>query len=140
MHIRKAKEDDVRTFVKWAGEAEELQTYAGDHLGESFYRKIVMDGLCLVFEMEEKIAGFLIAELDSGLDFSYLTQIFVLPDYRGMGIGSKLVDAYIDRCKKENVKRSYLFAQSDNDKAVIFYEKHGFKKGKPYIAMHKDFR
>jgi len=140
MNIRKAKEDDIPTIMKWAKEADELQTYAGDHLGKGFYEKIIKEGVSFVIELEDKMAGFLVAELDADLDFSYLTQLFVLPDQQGQGLGKMLIEAYLDKCKESGVAKVYLFAQEKNEKAIEFYNKQGFKKGKPYIAMYKEFK
>jgi len=140
MKIREAKEGDIPEIMKWAKDAEELQTYAGDHLNENFYMKILREGVSLVLEMEDKIAGFLVAELDPDLDFSYLTQVFVEPDHRGLGIGRMLIDAYLDRCREKGVSKACLFVQESNKKAVGFYKRHGFSEGKPYIAMYKEFK
>ncbi len=140
MNIREAQPQDIPEIIKWAKKAEELQTYAGDHLGESFYEKIIKEGVSLVIELEDKMAGFLIAELDSGLDFAYLTQLFVVPDQQGQGIGKMLIEAYLDKCKEAGVAKVYLFVQENNEKAIEFYNKQGFKKGKPYIAMYKEFK
>ncbi len=139
MNIREAQPEDIPEIIKWGKKAEELQTYAGDHLGKSFYEKIIKEGVSLVIELEDKMAGFLIAELDSDLDFAYLTQLFVLPDQQGQGLGKMLIEAYLEKCKEAGVAKVYLFVQENNEKAVEFYKKQGFKKGKPFISMYKEF-
>ena len=55
---------------------------------------------------------------------SYLTSIFVLPDYQGKGVGRKIVealeeDAYFRRAWRTEVGSSLT--------AVHFYEKMGYK-------------
>jgi ribosomal protein S18 acetylase RimI-like enzyme len=52
-------------------------------------------------------------------------SISVLPDYRGMGIGTRLLEALLTRLK-ENVERVSLSVNLSNP-AHRLYERHGFK-------------
>lgn len=57
------------------------------------------------------------------LDDGHIGRIAVLKDYRGRGIGSKIMSALIDEAKKRGYKRLYLGAQTH---ALGFYSGLGF--------------
>lgn len=67
-------------------------------------------------------------------------RMAVLAQYRGMGIGGKILQALIQYGQKNGIKRFYLSAQTH---AVGFYEKYGFTKygetfeeaGIPHVMM-----
>ncbi|UMM41021.1 hypothetical protein L5515_017468 [Caenorhabditis briggsae] len=57
----------------------------------------------------------------------YLMTLGTLAAYRQCGIGTILINYALKLCKKlEEVKTMYLHVQVNNEKAVSFYEKHGF--------------
>jgi len=49
-------------------------------------------------------------------------------DYRGKGLGRKLIEALKEQLKKENVKGFMLCAARTNDHAIGFYKKLGFER------------
>lgn len=50
----------------------------------------------------------------------------VFPEYRGKGIGSKLLREFLVRAKQEHVKAISLSCRVDNVAAMKLYERHGF--------------
>lgn len=52
--------------------------------------------------------------------------ISVSPEYRGLGIGTKLMNALFNSLRKEGYKRTSLSVQKENP-AVRFYERLGYK-------------
>lgn len=51
-------------------------------------------------------------------------RMAVLPEYRGQGIGSKLLDFILQVAASKNIEQVYLHAQT---RAIPFYERQGFK-------------
>ena len=51
-----------------------------------------------------------------------LDDLYVLPDFRGMGIGSLIMEA----CIEESEKPLWLYVFSRNIRAISFYERFGF--------------
>ncbi|KAL0736112.1 hypothetical protein Bca4012_012322 [Brassica carinata] len=56
----------------------------------------------------------------------YIMTLGVLAPYRGIGIGSKLLNHVLDMCTKQNMSEIYLHVQTNNDDAIKFYKKFGF--------------
>ena len=73
----------------------------------------------------------------------HIGRIAVLPEYRGMGIGSAIMSEIEKYCVSMGVRRVVLSAQR---RAIIFYEKSGYKsrgeeyldEGYPHIEMIKN--
>jgi len=89
----------------------------------------------LIALVDEKIVGYLDIELEETpgsvcykkLDGNgMLWDIGVIPEFRGKGIATKLLDEGIRRAKQSGMKR--LEAWSIEPNAWKFYERYGFKK------------
>jgi GNAT superfamily N-acetyltransferase len=87
---------------------------------------------------DEKICAAFVAEVDGKIigfalfytNYStwkgkclYLEDFFVLPEYRGVGIGSQLFDAVVSLAKERGVKRMDWQVLDWNTPALNFYEK-----------------
>ncbi|XP_010419691.1 PREDICTED: N-alpha-acetyltransferase 50 [Camelina sativa] len=57
----------------------------------------------------------------------YIMTLGVLAPYRGIGIGSKLLNHVLDMCSKQNMCEIYLHVQTNNEDAIKFYKKFGFE-------------
>lgn len=49
------------------------------------------------------------------------------PDYKGQGIGKQFMHVLIEKLRQDGLKRLDLMAEADNERAIRFYEKLGFK-------------
>ena len=93
---------------------------------ESFNYKITEDSFnnpffkCLVF-FEDMIKGVIV------YDFLYdrveIEYIYVLDQYKKLGIGTKL----LNEIEKLNIKNITLEVKESNEIAINFYKKNGFK-------------
>ena len=93
---------------------------------EDFDKDTVGEYIVLA-EEESHILGFASLYLPD----NFIHNLFVHPDFSGQGVGAQLLNASIE--KMNNPIR--LKCVSDNQKAMKFYEKNGWKKvveeGKP---------
>lgn len=55
-----------------------------------------------------------------------LEKIYVLPEYKGMGIGKVALNEIIEKIKEQGVKNLFLCVIDTNTTAIAFYEKLGF--------------
>jgi len=51
-------------------------------------------------------------------------------NHQGMGIGKTLMSRYIEKVKRENRNKIYLY--TDIESNWMFYEKYGFKRDKEF--------
>lgn len=73
-----------------------------------------------------------------------IERLAVLPDHRGEGVGSAIMDTIDQYCDNRKIQRAYMHAQKHLEK---YYEKWGFKKvgdefeeaGIPHIKMEKNY-
>ncbi|KAL9233900.1 hypothetical protein vseg_008835 [Gypsophila vaccaria] len=64
---------------------------------------------------------------DTGAVSVYIMTLGVLAPYRGLGIGTKLLNHVIELCSKQNISELYLHVQTNNEDAINFYKKFGFE-------------
>lgn len=74
---------------------------------------------------EGKIVGYQIGSLRDGSAF--LNKIIVDKSIRKLGMGKKLLFAFLEKCLQENIERIKFRVRVDNP-AVVFYDKLGFQK------------
>ncbi|MGW9685553.1 GNAT family N-acetyltransferase [Flagellimonas sp. 2504JD1-5] len=60
--------------------------------------------------------------------YSYLGFMYTLPEYRGRGLNSKIIQALKDWSAKKGLNEIRLTVYDENDPAIKAYEKVGFKK------------
>ena len=65
-----------------------------------------------------------------------LQKIYVLQDYIGQSIGEQLQNELFNEVKLNGIKTLWLAVWDENEKAIRFYERYGFKKETTY---HYDF-
>lgn len=67
--------------------------------------------------------------------FSYLGFMFVVPNYRRMGINKQILNSLIDWSKSRGVVDIRLEVFDENESAVQAYEKFGFSKTTAKMRM-----
>ena len=55
-----------------------------------------------------------------------LNNMFVESKYRGLGVGTKLINSFVCWCRERNAKRIFVTASIGNDKTIKFYRNLGF--------------
>lgn len=60
------------------------------------------------------------------LDEAHVTNVAVLPEYRGRGLGDRLLRALMDSAVSEGASKMTLEVRPSNEQALTLYKKHGF--------------
>jgi ribosomal-protein-alanine acetyltransferase len=81
---------------------------------------------CVVAQAESKMVGFCLAASEETL--GYIITMDVLKEYRRHGIASALLDSVERRLAARQVAEVWLETATDNDAAIAFWRKHGFRK------------
>lgn len=55
-----------------------------------------------------------------------LISTYVLPEYRGRNVGSRLVEAFLAWSRERGAGRVHVTAYAANESAIRFYRRHGF--------------
>ena len=101
-----------------------FESYVAEGLSE-FYQNYSPDrDRVWVCEHDDEIIGFLLL-MDRG-EAAQLRYFLICPDYRGIGLGNKLMDLYMEFFNQCGYKSSYLWTTHELDTAAYLYEKHGF--------------
>ncbi|WP_254871006.1 ribosomal protein S18-alanine N-acetyltransferase [Bacillus sp. Marseille-Q1617] len=96
---------------------------------EAFYNEIEQNHLStyLVVEDGERVAGYCGVWLV--VDEAHITNVAVLPDYRGQGLGEALMQRIMDISKKVGARVMTLEVRVSNKAAQGLYRKMGFQDG-----------
>lgn len=85
---------------------------------------------------ENNLAYYLVAEVDGKavayggiwlvLNEGHITNIAVKKEYKGKGIGNKIIEGLICHCIKSGIDNMTLEVRKSNQVAINLYEKYGF--------------
>lgn len=75
-------------------------------------------------EHDDRMIGFLLL-MNRG-DAAQLRYFLIEPGYRGIGLGSKLMNLYMDYLQECSYKKSYLWTTHELSTAASLYKRHGF--------------
>jgi ribosomal protein S18 acetylase RimI-like enzyme len=81
---------------------------------------------CMVAEVKGKLVGFCLAASEDAL--GYVITMDVLAEYRRHGIASALLESVEQRLAARNVTEVWLETATDNDAAIAFWQRHGYRK------------
>ena len=82
--------------------------------------------------INSKIVGYVdiifFQDIAHGGFLGQIQNLIVAKEYRGQGIGKRLVKKAIDFAKEMGFKELHVWTKFDNVKAISLYEKMGFKR------------
>jgi GNAT superfamily N-acetyltransferase len=139
--IRKATLADLKTLLEFE---------QGIIAAERPYDDTLLEGKIHYYDIEKMILAtdveVLVATIDAVLvgsayariaiakpylnhkNYAYLGFMFTSPEYRGMGVNSKIIEALKNWCRSVGLYELRLDVYNDNPSAIKAYEKVGFKK------------
>lgn len=90
--------------------------------------KLFKNGLTYVIQENDHILGFIsMYANDIEKKEAYIIFLAVAHHYQGNNLGEKLLDHCIQISTQKGMKSVRLEVQKDNQIAIRFYQKHGFK-------------
>ena len=122
-----------------------------EHYSNSFFMELLLDSpeTFVVAENNNKIIGYIMCRIEYGFSVmkkmslarkGHVVSFAVLEEYRGKGIGKKLVEQSIEGMKIKKCNESYLEVRTDNIPAIKLYENLGFNKIATLNTYYKDSR
>lgn len=102
-----------------------FEAYVANGLAE-FYLNFDEEKDCVwICEDDEKIIGFLVlmhrSETTAQFRFFYLES-----EYRGIGLGNKLMQFFIEALKEKGYRSAYLWTTNEQETAAKLYQCYGF--------------
>jgi len=125
----------------------QFETYVAKGLCEFWETYNPQRNRVWVCEHENKWIGFLLL-MDRG-EAAQLRYFLIQPEYRGIGLGSKLMSLYMDFLHECGYQGSYLWTTHELSTAAFLYKRVGFKLteekestafGKPLREQRYDLR
>jgi ribosomal-protein-alanine N-acetyltransferase len=133
IQIRKMDLSDITYVYK-----EELKIF-GKSLGEkTLYNEIMYNDMSRYFIalVNNKRAGYVGSWLT--LPNAEILNLFVSENYRGLSIGSLLMDEVIIVCNENEIENLTLEVRKSNDYAIKLYEGLGFKQANVRKKYYED--
>lgn len=116
-----------------------FETYVAQGFYE-FYKNydVRKDGVWICGH-QGRLIGFLLL-MHRENNTAQLRYFILLPEYRGLGLGKKLLDLFMARLKEKNYSSAYLWTTNEQVKAASLYTKYGFVlvEEKPSAAFEKE--
>jgi L-amino acid N-acyltransferase YncA len=132
--IRTKKEDDfekvlevVNSFVKHSFAAYQDEPYPPSIVDEWSKKARVF----LVLETRSEVIGFgFVSSYRPFKSFNHVGVLtyFILEEYTGKGLGTKLINQLISKGKDLGVTNYLAHISSKNEQSLNFHKKHGFKE------------
>ena len=103
----------------------EFETYVAAGLAEFYQQYDPQKDRVWICEHRNNIVGFLLL-MHRG-DAAQLRYFILKPQYRGIGLGNKLMTLYVEHLKQSKYKVSYLWTTDELPASAHLYQKFGFK-------------
>ncbi len=92
---------------------------------------------CLVAEIENNLAGFILGTLISKASwtYGYILWLGASPDFQRRGVADKLVDKIVERMIEEGARSMLVDTDPTNIPAVNFFTRKGFGNARKHIFL-----
>lgn len=135
LKILKAKSEDINDCVRLA-ETKELEYGPGLFPKEKELKSGAKRGIFYVAKINDKTIGFVLGYILSRQS-AYIDLLVVEKNFRGQGIGTKLLNKIKKKMRKEEINNIWLIAH-ENQKDVEFYLHKHFKEGDRFRLFWED--
>lgn len=93
---------------------------------QSFWEEVANDKTYYLLALDnDKIIGYVGAWLL--LDEAHITNVAIMPEYRGRGIGTQMMVEFIRIVKERGITAMTLEVRPSNKVALVLYDRLGFK-------------
>ena len=103
-----------------------FETYVGAGMYEFYKNYNPSVDSVWICEHDNKIVGFVLL-MHRENNAAQLRYFYLEPEYRGIGLGKKLMKSYMDFLKEKGYRSSYLWTTHELQAAASLYTRYGFK-------------
>jgi GNAT superfamily N-acetyltransferase len=133
----------VTSLAEQYWEFEAIHGFDGPRI-EALLRRLLSEperGACWVAEADGRLCGYLLAvymfSLEHGGLMAEIDEVFVSAQKRSMGVGALLIAQAERDLLMRGLVRLQLQLGVGNDRARVFYERHGFRRRAGYDLLDK---
>lgn len=92
---------------------------------------------CLVAQIEEELAGFVLGTIISKASwvYGYIIWLGVSPQFQRRGVADKLVDKIVERMIEEGARFMLVDTDPTNESAVKFFTRKGFGNARRHVYL-----
>lgn len=121
--VREMRESDIDRILEI-----ERESFSPPWSREAFLLELTKNILAkyIVVEIEGKVVGY--GGIWLIIDEGHVTNIAIDKEYRGLGLGKKLLEGLIQLCIDRDIKSITLEVRKSNEVAKGLYKKYGFKE------------
>ena len=112
-------------YTKEYGFGPQFERYVAESMLEFWNQYDPATNRAWICEHKGRIVGSIFL-MNRG-EAAQLRYYFLLPKYRGIGLGKKLMDLWMDFYRERGYKSAYLLTTSELDAAAALYRRYGFK-------------
>lgn len=102
-----------------------FETYVAKGMYEFYAQYDPQKDRIWICEHNGKIVGFLLG-MHRGEDVAQLRYFILLPEYRGVGLGKKMMEMFMEYLHEKNYRSCYLWTTNQQDTAAVLYKRLGF--------------
>ncbi|MBQ8496902.1 MAG: GNAT family N-acetyltransferase [Clostridia bacterium] len=88
----------------------------------------------IISDGENPIGWIAINGLSAIDNIVYIKMVAILPEFQNQGIGNYVITQVIEMLRKRNYSKIILYTDQDNHRAVVCYNKCGFKIAEKFKA------
>jgi GNAT superfamily N-acetyltransferase len=114
-----------RLYAQEYGYGVQFESYVAKGLCEFYENYDPERSRVWVCEHKNRIIGFLLL-MDRG-KAAQLRYFLIEPEYRGLGLGARLLGLYMDFLRERNYQESYLWTTHELSTAASLYKRLGFR-------------
>jgi diamine N-acetyltransferase len=88
-------------------------------------------GFAWLIYFNDSLIGYVVVTFGFSLEFggrdAFVDEVYLREPYRGIGVGTQILDFLKDVCRENDIKALHLEVGNENDAAYRFYLKVGFE-------------
>jgi GNAT superfamily N-acetyltransferase len=128
---------ELGSYLRALGDNTDFRFNAKSFLRDGFGRNRAICGL--IAEVDGRAAGYSLFhdgyDTDKGYRIIYLADLYVRPEYRGTGLGRKLIETVKDAAKRRGAKKIFWTVYAPNRAARKFYWHIGARYSTDMLEM-----
>lgn len=111
--------------------------------GRKYFEDLIINKYVVLALVGNVIVGYLAGTIEEKgsyeeIQYGEINNMFINDNYRGYGIGRKLINSFKNYCNDNNIFNLKVTASYKNENAIAFYHRNGFEEFNLTLTMNID--